>query len=208
MEGDFFDWVLLDPGGKDLVQRLARQVARFRLRDVEVGVLKALYESLIDPAQRHDLGEYYTPDWLAAKLVAATLENPLSSIVLDPACGSGTFLFHALRRLLAAARQAGWPDAQAIQEAAHRVRGLDVHPVAVIIARVTWLLALGDAVRERGEALHVPVYLGDAMQWDLSQVGDVGEVMVPVPGEGPLHIPASRPVSPRTRQGSSRRCAS
>ena len=33
-------------------------------------MLKALYESLIDPAQRHDLGESYTPDWLAAKVVA------------------------------------------------------------------------------------------------------------------------------------------
>ncbi|MFL5334911.1 MAG: hypothetical protein ACJ8H8_17395 [Geminicoccaceae bacterium] len=42
VEGDFFDWVLLEPGGRDLVGRLARQVARFRLRDVEADVLKAL----------------------------------------------------------------------------------------------------------------------------------------------------------------------
>ena len=112
VEGDFFDWVLLEPDGRDLVLRLARQVARFRLRDVEADVLKALYESLIDPAQRRDLGEYYTPDWLAAKLVAATLAEPLTAVVLDPACGSGTFLFHALRRLLAAAREAGWSDAR------------------------------------------------------------------------------------------------
>ena len=56
-----------------------------------------------------------------------------------------TFLFHAVRRLLAAAHEAGWSDARAVQTAAARVRGLDVHPVAVIIARVTWLLGLGDA---------------------------------------------------------------
>jgi hypothetical protein len=77
-----------------------------------------------------------------------------------------------------------------VRTAAARVRGLDVHPVAVIIARVTWLLALGDAVREREGPLHVPVYLGDAMQWDLSQIGGLREVMLPVPGEGPLHVPA------------------
>jgi hypothetical protein len=47
------------------------------LRDVEVDVLKSLYESLIDPAQRKDLGEYYTPDWLAAKIVARALTRPL-----------------------------------------------------------------------------------------------------------------------------------
>jgi SAM-dependent methyltransferase len=190
VEGDFFDWVLLDLQGRDLVVRIARQVARFRLRDVEADVLKALYESLIDPAQRHDLGEYYTPDWLAAKMVAEVLNDPLRSTVLDPACGSGTFLFHAVRRLLAAAREAGWSDARAVRTAAARVRGLDVHPVAVIIARVTWLLALGQAVQSREGALHVPVYLGDAMQWNLAQIGDLREVMLPVPGEGPLHVPA------------------
>jgi hypothetical protein len=43
---------------------------------VQVDVLKSLYESLIDPAQRHDLGEYYTPDWLAAKVAARALSAP------------------------------------------------------------------------------------------------------------------------------------
>lgn len=190
VEGDFFDWVLLDPQGRDLVVRIARHVARFRLGDVEADVLKALYESLIDPAQRHGLGEYYTPDWLAAKMVAQVLSDPLRATILDPACGSGTFLFHAVRRLLRVARAAGWSDAQTVQAAAARVRGLDLHPVAVIIARVTWLLALGDAVQERDGPLHVPVYLGDAMQWNLSQLGDMREVMLPVPGEAALHIPA------------------
>src|SRR6185312_14188681 len=90
VESDFFDWLLLDARGRELVQRIARQVSRFRLRDVEVDVLKSLYESLIDPAQRQDLGEYYTPDWLAAKVVAAAVADPLDCTILDPACGSGT----------------------------------------------------------------------------------------------------------------------
>ena len=114
VESDFFDWVLRAPEGHDLILRVARQAGRFRLREVQADVLKALYESLIDPAQRHDLGEYYTPDWLAAKLVRRVVTAPLTQRVLDPACGSGTFLFHALRRLLAAARQAGWSEAQAL----------------------------------------------------------------------------------------------
>jgi hypothetical protein len=91
VESDFFDWILEVSEGQDLVLRIARQTGRFRLRDVEADVLKSLYESLIDPAQRHDLGEYYTPDWLAAKIVARALTNPLEQRVLDPACGSGTF---------------------------------------------------------------------------------------------------------------------
>jgi hypothetical protein len=158
VESDFFDWVLQLPDGQDLVRRIARQTARFRLRDVEADVLKSLYESLIDPAQRHDLGEYYTPDWLAAKIVAHALTAPLTQRVLDPACGSGTFLFHAIRRKLAAGDAAGMARSAAIAACVEQVRGLDVHPVAVIIARVTWLLALGPAIAEREGELHVPVF--------------------------------------------------
>jgi SAM-dependent methyltransferase len=190
VESDFFDWVIELPAGRDLVLRIARQAARFRLRDVEVDVLKSLYESLIDPAQRRDLGEYYTPDWLAAKIVAHVLTRPLDQRVLDPACGSGTFLFHVIRRKLAAAEAAGRTRAAAVAACVAQARGLDVHPVAVIIARVTWLLALGPAIADRRGELHVPVYLGDAMQWNLRQIGDTRDVVVPVPDEAPLHVPA------------------
>jgi SAM-dependent methyltransferase len=190
VESDFFDWILELADGRDLVVRIARQTARFRLRDVQADVLKSLYEGLIDPAQRHDLGEYYTPDWLAAKITARALTDPLTQRVLDPACGSGTFLFHAIRRKLAAAEDAGWARAAAVAACVEQVRGLDLHPIAVIIARVTWLLALGPAIEERAGELHVPVYLGDAMQWNLRQVGDARDVVVQVPDEAPLHVPA------------------
>jgi SAM-dependent methyltransferase len=190
VESDFFDWILEIEDGRELVVRIARQTARFRLRDVQADVLKSLYESLIDPAQRHDLGEYYTPDWLAARVTARILTDPLHQRVLDPACGSGTFLFHAIRRKLAAAEAAGLTRAEAVAVCVEQVRGLDVHPVAVIIARVTWLLALGPAIEERVGELHVPVYLGDAMQWNLRQVGDTRDVVVQVPDDAPLHVPA------------------
>ena len=97
---------------------------------------------------------------------------------------------HAIRLKLAAAEGAKWPRAKAISACVQQVRGLDVHPVAVIIARVTWLLALGPAIAERKGELHVPVYLGDAMQWNLRQVGNTRDVVVPVPFEAPLHVPA------------------
>ncbi len=190
VESDFFDWVLQDESGKALVQRIARQAARFRLRDVQVDVLKALYESLIDPAQRHDLGEYYTPDWLAAKLARRAVSDPLHQRILDPACGSGTFLFHAIRQILTAGRLAGWKASRLINECAARVRGLDVHPVAVIIARVTWLLALSDIISQRAGPIHIPVFLGDSLQWNVQPLGDKTYVEVSVPNEQPLRVPA------------------
>lgn len=191
VEGDFFDWPLLAGGGDDVVRSLAGETARFRLRDVEVDVLKSLYESLIDPDERHDLGEYYTPDWLAARVVAAVMSRPLEQRVLDPSCGSGTFLFHALRRLIAAGREARLPPAEIVALCADRVFGIDVHPVAVALARVTWLLALGELVQDRPPTLSVPVFMGDSMQWSLRPLGASAEVLVDVPpNDPPLRIPA------------------
>lgn len=190
VEADFFDWPLKLPAGADLVRQVAAQTARFRLTDVETDVLKVLYESLVDPDQRHDLGEYYTPDWPAGRVVAEAVDKPLTQRVLDPACGSGTFLFHAMRRLITAGRAAGWAERRIVEACAEQVRGMDVHPVAVTLARVTWLLALGGLLSGRPPKLTVPVFLGDAMQWNLRRFVNRTDVTIEVPGEArPLRIP-------------------
>jgi len=48
--------------------------------------------------------------------------------MLDPACGSGTFLFHAIRLHLAEAEESGTPRELRAQEAARLVAGIDIHP--------------------------------------------------------------------------------
>lgn len=188
VESDFFDWVVADPDGEALVRRIMAHVRRFRLREVESDVLKILYESLIDRDERHGLGEYYTPDWLAAKVVRHAVDRPLEQKVFDPACGSGTFLFHAVRRVLAEAEEAGMPAATRAAEASALVAGTDIHPVAVIIARVTYLLALAPALAGRSGGLSIPVFLGDAMQLSITQVMTGKELVIRVPpppaGEG------------------------
>lgn len=181
VESDFFDWVIADPAGKTLVRRIMAHVRRFRLREAESDVLKILYESLIDRDERHGLGEYYTPDWLAAKVVRHSVTSPLEQRVLDPACGSGTFLFHAVRRLLAEAEEAGMANADRAVLACSLVAGLDIHPVAVIIARVTYLLALAPALVGRVGSLSVPVWLGDAMQLSITPMGQFKELVIQVP---------------------------
>ena len=181
VESDFFDWLLAAAGGAELVRRTATQAARFRLRDVQTDVLKGLYESLIDPEQRHYLGEYYTPDWLAARMCARAIERPLEQRVLDPACGSGAFLFHAVRLFLAAADQAGLANREALAECCNKVRGIDVHPVAVQIARVTYLLALGEERLRDRPGLAIPVYMGDSLQWNTTGFLTAREIEIDVP---------------------------
>lgn len=167
VEADFFDWVAHVPGGEPFVRSLARRIGRFAWKQVGGDVLKVLYESVITPPTRKRLGEYYTPDWLAERIVADTVVRPLEARVLDPSCGSGTFLFHAVRRYLEAADAAGLPTGEALAGLTGKVLGMDLHPVAVTLARVTYLLAIGGerlTQPDRGP-IQVPVFLGDAVQW-------------------------------------------
>jgi len=189
VESDFFDWVLADDRGAELVQRIVRQVARFRLADVESDVLKTLYESLIDPEQRHELGEYYTPDWLAYRMCDHAVERPLEQRVVDPACGSGTFLFHAIKLLLAAAGGANLSNREAVELCCSKVLGVDVHPVAVIIARVTYLLALGEERLKDRPEISIPVYLGDSLQWNTKGFLAHRDVLISVPDGPTLEFP-------------------
>ncbi|WP_433494517.1 N-6 DNA methylase [Micromonospora sp. CA-248089] len=168
VEADFFDWVLHARGGSQFVNELARRLARFDWGQVEHDVLKTIYESVIGAESRASLGEYYTPDWLADRMVNSAITEPLKQRVLDPACGSGTFLFHAVRAYLRAAEEGGIPNGNAVVGLTERVYGMDIHPVAVTLARVTYLLAIGKerlAAEDRGP-IAIPVYLGDSIQWE------------------------------------------
>ncbi|MEV7223593.1 N-6 DNA methylase [Streptomyces sp. NPDC093681] len=168
IESDFFDWVLHAPGGPEFIAELADRIARFDWNHVEHDVLKILYESVITSTERASLGEYYTPDWLADRVVSNAVDSPLSQRALDPSCGSGTFIFHAVRAYLKSADAAGIPNGQAVAGVTEHVFGMDIHPVAVTLARITYLLAIGQdrlAAADRG-AIGIPVYLGDALQWE------------------------------------------
>ena len=184
VESDFFDWVVATPDGEKLVRRIMAHVRRFRLREVETDVLKILYESLIDRDERHGLGEYYTPDWLAAKVVNKAVDRPDQQKVLDPACGSGAFLFHAIRSFLAEAEEIDYPEDNRAAEATRLVTGMDIHPVAVIIARVTYLLALAPALGVRKGDITIPVYLGEAMQLSITRMLTDTELRVRIPSPG------------------------
>jgi hypothetical protein len=186
VEQDFFDWILDAPDGAKFVRRLARRVARFDWSEPEHDVLKVLYESVIDTETRHSLGEYYTPDWMADRIVREAVTDPLNQKVLDPSCGSGTFVFHAVRKYLAAADDLSTPNHQSVTAVTRMVTGMDLHPVAVTLARVTYLLAIGSRrIQDQSrEAIAIPVYLGDSLQWEqTTNTMTFGDLIIPT-GEG------------------------
>ena len=168
LESDFFAWPN-EVGGKPLLQTLARRVARFDWAEAPPDTAATLYETVIPPEERRQLGEYYTPAWLARVMLRELVDDPLNHRVLDPACGSGTFVAEAVSRFIGAAKETNWKPLEVLNRMREAVTGIDVHPVAVHLARAAWTLAARPVINAAGAAgidasLSIPVYLGDALQ--------------------------------------------
>ena len=168
IESDFFAWPT-EVGGGPLIRALARRIARFDWKRPPSDIASILYETVIPPAERRTLGEYYTPEWLARAMVSELVDDPLGQRVLDPACGSGTFVAEAVNHFIRASDSAGLEPKQALDRLATAVTGIDVHPVAVHLARSAWVLAARPAIEAAtasgyDASVAVPIYLGDALQ--------------------------------------------
>ena len=168
VESDFFAWPT-EAGGMPLLRTLARRIARFDWKKAPTDIAAILYETVIPPDERRQLGEYYTPDWLARAIVREVVTDPLDQYVLDPACGSGTFVAEAVTHFIEAANATALDSKEVLEWLRFSVAGIDVHPVAVHLARAAWVLAAQPAIKaavEDGFAANitVPVYLGDALQ--------------------------------------------
>jgi len=133
-------------------------------------LFKPLYENLFPRALRHALGEYYTPDWLAEHVLDQVgYQGQPDRRLLDPACGSGTFLLLALRRMRKV-ESGEWgvesknenASLSSLLSSLSSVVGIDLNPLAVLTARANFLIAVEDwwPTDARIEA---PIYLGDSI---------------------------------------------
>ena len=165
VESDFFAWPSEVEGGVPLMTALANRIARFDWTNAPPDIAAILYETVIPPDERRRLGEYYTPDWLARTMVRELVTDPLKQRVLDPACGSGTFIVEAVNHFMEHAEREGLAGEELFDRLHDAVTGIDVHPVAVHLARAAWTLAARRAIEGSDRAsVSVPIYLGDSLQ--------------------------------------------
>jgi hypothetical protein len=192
VEEDFFAWVL-EAGvedATDLLNGLAQHLAVYDFGSLNEDLLKELYQELVDLETRHRLGEFYTPDWLAERTLREAGFSRETSL-LDPACGSGTFLFTAIRLL----REQGLRGEDLVRHAGERLAGLDVHPLAVIIARCNFVLALASDLPVKAP-VNVPIYMADALLETKGGLEDL--IAVPVAGmRRAFHLPAALAQDPK-----------
>lgn len=159
VDNDFFHWARSERSFRSLKKTfrlIAQEISAFDFSDVEEDVLKGVYQELIDLDTRHALGEYYTPDWLCER-IAQEFDFKKGGRILDPACGSGSFLRAAIHRL-----RALHPNMPA-EDINNMVYGIDIHPLSVQIAKTTLLLALGNEVRHARKPMHLNVILANTL---------------------------------------------
>lgn len=68
------------------------------LTQFDSDVIGQIYEGVIPPERRREMGEYYTPPAICDLITRLTVTEA-SDTVLDPACGSGGFLVSAYHRI-------------------------------------------------------------------------------------------------------------
>lgn len=205
----FAAWFLGWPQGEAWASQLWEIVNQYDWRRRHGDVLRSLYETFVPQADRKVFGEFYTPDWLAAMVVEDALDDewmeaaiqraedaiqnrtPFQGTgVLDPACGSGTFLYHAALRMLEAPAMQDLLPTQKADVAALLLNGIDVHPVAVEIAKANLMRVL-PAPPTAGESA-IRVYLGDSLQAgeaSESPLFDKGSMRLVTPKGGEILIP-------------------
>jgi SAM-dependent methyltransferase len=143
------------------IEELGRDVSYAGL---DPTIAASVYESaILDTASRAKFGVHYTPPALASRMLdLLPIEEiePQRRRVLDPTCGSGTFLVAAYDRLRDIA-PLELDLVEAHEDASHRLMGIDLDPLAVEIARLALLLnamPAGNGWRiERGDALQATV---------------------------------------------------
>ncbi len=127
VDNDFFHWVHTDryfQQLKKLFRLITQEISTFDFTNVDEDVLKGVYQDLIDLDTRHALGEYYTPDWLCERIVQEFNFKPTDKI-LDPSCGSGSFLRAAIHRLKES------NPAITVEQLNSSIYGIDIHPLSV-----------------------------------------------------------------------------
>lgn len=146
-DANLLDWAVRrdDPVLSDALLRAAFVLSRWDFRTVRGDILSGVYDQYLDVAQRRKLGEVYTRPEIARFMLEAAGWTP-EKHVLDPACGTGTFLVEALSQRLAALSAAGAVTADTVREVVGRLHGLDISTFSVTLAQIQFFWHLIDVV--------------------------------------------------------------
>jgi type I restriction enzyme M protein len=164
---------IFDPGDTlklqgDALRLCAAALEPFSLLKTDLDVIDAAFEYLVNPEQKGQMGQYFTPRPIV-KMAVKMLSPKDGELVIDPACGSGGFLIHTLRYVQ---EQDGLQEAEIYRYANECLYGIDFDSKLVKVGKMSMLIA-GD-----GKANTFHVNSLDVREWQNSiiakRVGSFG----------------------------------
>jgi SAM-dependent methyltransferase len=192
IEEDFFTWIFhpnIIDRALSLACDLAKELLRYDMSQIDEDLFKEIYQEIVKRSERHRIGEYYTPEWLVELTLKEALDiwfernkDKDAPRILDPACGSGTFLCNAVRMIKDILEKKGKKPAEILDFILNNIIGIDINPLAVIIARANYLIALGELLRI-GRSVVIPVYVSDSIR-----IPDVKNVLAHSAEEGTIQV--------------------
>ena len=148
---ELFNWYTLD---RSRFVRVLYQLGRFNFADVDSDLIGTIYNTYVERPEKKQKGQYYTPSQIVRYILDETGYRSGAAIIgpnnrlIDPACGSGSFLVEAARRLVAAYKV---NNADNPRDLLDRVRenlyGFDLNPFACYLAEVNLLIQVLDLVK-------------------------------------------------------------
>jgi len=176
---DFFSWYLdVDFTDKiyTLLTSLKNRATQYRYIEINntdrlKDTIQSLYENFMPREIRHSFGEYYTPQKHADFILSMSkdfLKDKVSYKAIDPTCGSGTFLLSVIKDKIRLNR---------IEQVFDEVVGIDLNPIAVVMAKFNYILAVYPLLIKMGKVptdLEIPVYLGDSSY--MPAIKKIGEI--------------------------------
>jgi methylase of polypeptide subunit release factors len=178
VEQDYFGWMLRPehlPRLMPVAREMQRDLYAYDFSAIqEEDLFGRLMAQLARRTQRKLLGQEWTPQWIARALAdrAVSLVGDESPCFVDMCCGSGSIMAEVIK-----ASKAARPSA-CLAELATAVTGFDIDPLAVMLAKTTWIVTLAAEIRTSTLSVTVPVYHADS----LFAVTPITERM-PLPGE-------------------------
>lgn len=125
--------------------------------DASLHAFDAFFEFLVARSAKGRKGQFFTPRHVIELCVRLVDPGP-GDVLLDPACGSGGFLLHALEHVR---RHHGLAPAALARYAAAKLHGVDLDSRALRVARALLAIAgASGAVLEQSNSLLVPRLTG------------------------------------------------
>lgn len=95
----FFSEINFSKRLEELIKEFIDELSEFDLENLEEDFIGEMYQKLIPLEKKKELGQIYTPVDIANLMVDLAIKNP-KAIILDPACGCGTFLKQIYHKLV------------------------------------------------------------------------------------------------------------